>query len=383
MKDNENSTRCNGKLTPYEWQRAISASNLDPVTRGVLFALSLYINKSTGCAFPSLRTLSSASGYSLDAVRRHIKIALNSGWIEINNAELEGQGWRRNAYIPMIPEGTPRRLETKHKHKRVLPVSIPSQEGVLSISTPLTQEGVLPQPQGVLPQPQGVLPQPLNTAPENAPEPAPTVAFSDSPAVPNNILTRKEQEREGEIPPSTPPDSLSVCSNSPQEGETLKVGGDIEAATAQSAGGDSGLGCQNQAVKIATKASGKPATGRERQYQGGVAQPLPIPWALSDDETKASMKRTGWSEAKVKREALKFRNRHVSKRTLSYSWAAEWENWELQGLDYEAKHGKVERTAPRPPPFVAEPKAAIDPSKPRLSHMPMVRAAIARATAQP
>src|SRR5918999_990938 len=129
-----------GKLTPYEWQRPISPSNLDPVTRGVLWALSLYINKSTGCAFPSLRTLSSASGYSLDAVRRHIKIALNSGWIEINNAALEGQEWRRNVYIPMIPEGAPRRLETKREHKRVLPVSTPSQEGVLSISTPLTQE---------------------------------------------------------------------------------------------------------------------------------------------------------------------------------------------------------------------------------------------------
>jgi hypothetical protein len=193
--NNEDPT--NGKLTPYEWQRAISASNLDPVTRGVLWALSLYINKSTGCAFPSLRTLSSASGYSLDAVRRHIKIALNSGWIEINNAALEGQGWRRNAYIPMIPEGMPRRLETKRKHKRVLPVSIPSQEGVLSISTPLTQEGVLPQPQGVLPQP-------LNTAPEIALEPAPAVACSDSPAAPNNILTREEQEREGEIPPQPP-----------------------------------------------------------------------------------------------------------------------------------------------------------------------------------
>jgi hypothetical protein len=175
MRTDQNSTSGNGKLTPYEWQRAISASNLDPVTRGVLWALSLYINKSTGCAFPSLRTLSSASGYSLDAVRRHIKIALNSGWIEISNAALEGQGWRRNAYIPMIPEGAPRRLETKRKHKGVLPVSVPSQEGVLPVSTPLTQEGVLPQP--------------LNTAPENAPEPAPAVAFSDSPAAPNNILT--------------------------------------------------------------------------------------------------------------------------------------------------------------------------------------------------
>jgi hypothetical protein len=188
----------------------------------------------------------------------------------------------------------------------------------------------------------------------------------------------KEKEREG-VPPSTPPDSLSVFSNSPQEGETSKVGGDVEAATAQSAGGDRELGCQNQAVKIATKANGKPTTGRKRQRQGnGAGQPLPIPWALSDDDIKASMKRTDWSEAKVKREALKFRNHHVSKGTLSHSWAAEWENWELQGLEYEAKHGKVERTAPRPPIFVAEPRVPIDPSKPRPSHMPMVLAEIAR-----
>jgi hypothetical protein len=425
--NNEDPT--NGKLTPYEWQRAISASNLDPVTRGVLWALSLYINKSTGCAFPSLRTLSSASGYSLDAVRRHIKIALNSGWIEINNAALEGQGWRRNAYIPMIPEGMPRRLKTKRKHKRVLPVSIPSQEGVLSISTPLTQEGVLPQPQGVLPQP-------LNTAPENAPEPAPTVAFSDSPAAPNNILTMKERER-GECFPLTPSHSLSVSSNSPQEGETSKVGGNVEAATIPGSGGNPRLGCQDPAVeaetgakgkkkleafthagahrevvhevhqtagespeaaakrdpclsdpipKAAIKANGKPTTGRKRQRQGnGVAQPSPVPWPLSDDDIKAVMRETGWSEAKVKDEAPKFRDYHSSKGTLSCDWLAEWRLWKRRGDEWESRerertraNGKVERIAPRPPVFIAEPKTPIDPSKPRPNLKAMCLEEIAR-----
>jgi helix-turn-helix protein len=176
------------KLRPYEWQHAISASNLDPVTRGVLWALSLYINKHTGYAFPSLRTLSRASGYSLDAVRHHIKIALSSGWITTDNAGLEGQEWRRGAYISAIPEGAPRRLETKRKYKGVLTGSTPStQEDVLTGSIPSTQEGVLPQPQGVLPQPQNM---PL----EIAQEPAPVVACSDSPAAPNNILTIEEQD---------------------------------------------------------------------------------------------------------------------------------------------------------------------------------------------
>jgi hypothetical protein len=177
----------------------------------------------------------------------------------------------------------------------------------------------------------------------------------------------KEKEREGEIPLSTPPDSLSISSTSSQEGETSKVGGDVEAATGQSPGGDSGLGCQNQAVKIATRANGKPTTGRERQYQGndGAAQPSPVPQALSDDDIKAVMQETGWSEAKVKSEAPTFRDYHSSKGTLSCDWLAEWRLWKRRGLEYEAKNGKVERTAPRPPLVVAEPKAPIDPSKPR------------------
>jgi hypothetical protein len=193
-----------------------------------------------------------------------------------------------------------------------------------------------------------------------------------------------EGEREREIPPSPPPDSLSVFSNSPPEGETSKVGRDVEAATAQSAGGDSGLGCQNQAVKIATRANGKPTTGRERQHQGnGAAQPLPVPWALSDDDIKAAVQETRWTEAEVKRVSGKFRDHHRSKGTLSHDWQAEWHLWLQREIEYVRANGKVERTAPRPPVFVAEPKAPIDPSKPRPSHMAEIRAAMARGMAQP
>jgi biotin operon repressor len=172
----------------------------------------------------------------------------------------------------------------------------------------------------------------------------------------------KEKEREGATPLSTPPDSLSISSNSSQEGETSKVGGDVEAATEQSAGGDSRLGCQSQAVGIATKANGKPTTGREQQYQGnGVAQPLPVPWALSDDDIKADMQETGWSEAKVKQEASKFVDHHLRKGTLSHDWQADWRIWKRRGLDYEAKNSKPpERKRPLPPFIQAGQSAPIN-----------------------
>jgi hypothetical protein len=173
--------------------------------------------------------------------------------------------------------------------------------------------------------------------------------------------------------------------------ELPEAGGNVEAATAQSVGEVRGPGYQNQAVKIATRVNGKPTTGRERQHQGNrVAQPSPVPWPLSDDDIKAVMQETGWSEAKVKDEAPKFRDYHLSKGTSSYDWLAEWRMWKRRGDEWKSRerehmraNGKVERTAPRPPVFVAEPKVPIDPSKPRPSHMPAILAEMARVAAQP
>ncbi len=160
----------------------------------------------------------------------------------------------------------------------------------------------------------------------------------------------------GEESPLTP-HSLSTSSNSSQEGEIPKVGGNVEAATAQSPGGDSGLGCQNQAVKIATKANGKPTTGRERQHQGigGAAQPLPASWTLSDDEVRAIAGETGWNEGEVKRVFGKFQNCHLSRGKVSHSWPAEWALWVQRELEHAAKNGKApERKRPLPPLMQAD-----------------------------
>jgi hypothetical protein len=77
---------------------------------------------------------------------------------------------------------------------------------------------------------------------------------------------------------------------------------------------------------------------------------LPADWALSADDIEAAIQETGWTKAEVKKEALKFRNRHLSRGTLSCNWAAEWTNWIQRGLEHAAKNGKApERIRPLPP----------------------------------
>src|SRR5919108_3445032 len=163
----------------------------------------------------------------------------------------------------------------------------------------------------------------------------------------------KEKEREGEIPPSTPPDSLSVSLNSSQRETTQTAGENPEAPEAER------KTCPNDPIP----ANGKLTTGRKRQHQGnGAAQPLPVPWSLSDDDIKAAVQETRWTEDKVKDEAPKFRDYHLSKGTSSYDWLAEWRMWKRRGDEWKsrerehaAKNGKIpERIRPLPPLIQAD-----------------------------
>ena len=344
MSKTNSGTPPSGRLTPYEWQRAILASDLPSTTKLVLMALSTHINKETGLAFPSIRTLMKETSLGSEAVVKHIGDAKKAGWIEIGNHGYQDQRWARKSYRPRIP--------------------VNLKEGVSPSKTPYDIKGVSIEREGVSIEP------PFQEA-ENAPEASPAVAYSDPPAAPNNILTREKQEREreGEIPPSTPPDSLSVSLNSSQRETTQTAGENPEAPEAER------KPCPNDPIP----ANGKPTTGRERQHQGnGAAQPLPVPWALSDDDIKAAVQETRWTEAEIKRVSGKFRDHHRSKGTLSHDWQAEWHLWLQREIEYVRANGKVERTAPRPPVFVAEPKAPVDHSKPRQSHMAEIRAAMAR-----
>jgi hypothetical protein len=95
------------KIQPlFTWRSAISsaAGPKSSTTRHVLLALSLYMNEKGESCFPSGLTIATDTGLTERAVRKHLKIASESGWIEISKHGLAGQNWARNEYKATIPK---------------------------------------------------------------------------------------------------------------------------------------------------------------------------------------------------------------------------------------------------------------------------------------
>ena len=89
----------------FTWQSAwMSAKDLPPTTRHVLHVISSYINIHGGGAYPSQETIAIKSGLSLRAVKQHVKLAYETGWITKSNLGLRGQKWAQNEYFPSYPE---------------------------------------------------------------------------------------------------------------------------------------------------------------------------------------------------------------------------------------------------------------------------------------
>jgi Helix-turn-helix domain len=185
MRSDQNSTSGNSGFTPYEWQRAILASDLPSTTKLVLMALSTHLNKETGLAFPSIRMLMKEASLGSEAVVKHIGDAKKAGWIEIGNHGYQDQRWARKSYTPRIPVNL---------KEGVSPSKTPYDMKGVSPSKTRQVEGVSIEREGVSIEREGVSIEPPPQEAEIALEPAPAVAYSDSPAAPNNILTIKEQD---------------------------------------------------------------------------------------------------------------------------------------------------------------------------------------------
>jgi hypothetical protein len=190
MRSDQSSTSGNSGFTPYEWQRAILASDLPSTTKLVLMALSTHLNKETGLAFPSIRVLMKEASLGSEAVVKHIGDAKKAGWIEIGNHGYQDQRWAQKSYRPRIPVNL---------KEGVSPSKTPYDIGVSPSETRQKVGGVSIEREGVSIEREGVSIEPPPQEAEIALEPAPAVACSDSPAAPNNILTIQEQ-----YPPSPP-----------------------------------------------------------------------------------------------------------------------------------------------------------------------------------
>lgn len=93
-------------LSPlFTWRGAICDSiTLPPTARLVALVVSLHMNERGGSAFPGAALLSAETGLSERAVRDHLKLLVQEGWLQlVERGGLRGERRRANAYQATIP----------------------------------------------------------------------------------------------------------------------------------------------------------------------------------------------------------------------------------------------------------------------------------------
>jgi len=88
----------------FKWRASFMSTNGPPsTTRYVLLALSRYMDPDGTGAFPSIATLAKDTGLSQRAVKTHLALAVELGWIERKHCRRMGQKWRNYEYRPRFP----------------------------------------------------------------------------------------------------------------------------------------------------------------------------------------------------------------------------------------------------------------------------------------
>jgi hypothetical protein len=89
----------------FGWRSAIASENgpENSTTRHVLLTISLHMGERGNSAFPSLSTIATESGLSKSTVCRHVKKAIENGWLEKNGRLRKSGADSSNLYSPSVP----------------------------------------------------------------------------------------------------------------------------------------------------------------------------------------------------------------------------------------------------------------------------------------
>ena len=88
----------------FTWRSAIaSEQGPGPTTRHVLLTLSLHMSERGDSCWPSQDTLAMETGLSLRAVKEHLKLAHQQGWISSRDRHTNGKAWRHKEYFSLLP----------------------------------------------------------------------------------------------------------------------------------------------------------------------------------------------------------------------------------------------------------------------------------------
>lgn len=91
-------------VAPWTWARALR--DYGPNAKGFLLAmhtLRTWMNRE-GSAYPSQKKWANGCRQNVKTVRRHLKCAVENGWLEIASAGRGGQGWRHYEYRATVPD---------------------------------------------------------------------------------------------------------------------------------------------------------------------------------------------------------------------------------------------------------------------------------------
>jgi hypothetical protein len=89
----------------FTWRDAIRSSELPSTTRLVLYVISFHLNLDGSSAFPTQETVARECGLSLRAVKKHLELAQQSGWLTRSPRIRHGHASFRfgTDYVPRIP----------------------------------------------------------------------------------------------------------------------------------------------------------------------------------------------------------------------------------------------------------------------------------------
>lgn len=87
------------------WRRALCRSDLTTTTKHVLQTLSMSMNLAGRC-WPTLEKLAESCGMSRGAVQRHLRMARDAGWLQVDILGVRVQSGRRNVYCACWPAGS-------------------------------------------------------------------------------------------------------------------------------------------------------------------------------------------------------------------------------------------------------------------------------------
>lgn len=87
----------------WSWRQAILRASLESTTKLVLLALSTYMNDHGNGCYPSQEQIARDTSLTERAVRKHIALAIESGFLIKTKRNLKGKKWDSNEYEAAMP----------------------------------------------------------------------------------------------------------------------------------------------------------------------------------------------------------------------------------------------------------------------------------------